>query len=158
MKTTERIPRVSTVTTLRNLIPLTIVCAALVAFGCGGAKNRVQKPPEAPQYASIRAACLEHKKSKDNGELQVPIEREAQALGMLVDCWQSAEYAKKELAKAAVTIQEIRDTSEVDYQVSETRRLDAEARAEKHRRHFWYAVGAGVVAAVLGIIVGGLAF
>jgi len=140
------------------ILAVSIAAVALVAFGCGGTRNRVQPPPEAPQYASIRAACLEHKKSKDNGELQVPIEREAQVLGMLVDCWQSAEYAKKELAKAAVTIQEIRDTAAVDYQVSETRRLDAEAQAEKHRRHFWYAVAVGAVVAALAFGVGAIAF
>ena len=137
---------------------LTIILSLSVAFGCGGTKNRVRKLPEAPQYEAIKAACLEHKKSKDNGELKVPIEREARALRMLAKTWGNYEYAKKEQQKMAIKFNAQVRASKVDLQVSETRRYDAEAQAAKHRRHFWIAVAVGAAAAALAFGVGAIAF
>jgi len=137
---------------------LTIAYLALVASGCGIKKNRVQPVPEPPQKAAIESAIQSYENHKKNGDVAVPIGEYKDSLRMLAKTWGNYEYAKKEQAKMAVKFEAQVKASKVDLQVSETQRADAEAMAEKHRRHFWYAVGAGVVAAVLGIIVGGLAF
>ena len=139
------------------ILAATIAHFALVALGCGGKKNRVRTVPDPPQYASIKAACLEHKKSKDNGDKQVPIEREQDALRMLVDSWENYEYAKKEMAKQAVTIMEIRTIAAVDLEVAAGQVQKAQAERDRYKAQRWYFLGGGVAAGVVMAILVGLA-
>lgn len=140
------------------LMVLTIISLALVASGCGGAGKTIHPAPEPPQKAAIESAIQDYKKAKESGAVMVPLETHRLALRMLAKTWGSYEYARKELAKMAVTLVENQSVAAVDLQVKEGQRADAEARADRNARHFWYAVAGGLLLGVLGFVAGAIAF
>ena len=139
-------------------IALMIVLSLSVAFGCATKKNRVQTLPEPPQRAAIESAIQDYENHKENNDISIPISEYRDCLRMLAKTWGNYEYARKELAKAAVEIDKIRTIAAVDLEVMEGQVQKAQAERDKHRRHFWYAVGAGVVATALGFLIGAVAF
>lgn len=134
------------------------IALTLCLVGCTKRPSETQRVPPPPEKARIQAAIDSYKKHKQSGDVTAPLTELRDSLRMLAKTWGNYEYARKEQQKMAIKFDAQVKASRVDLQVSETQRVDAEARAEKHRRDFWIAVAAGAAVALISFGVGVLAF
>ena len=114
--------------------------------------------PPPPEKARIEALIVSYEKAKESGADTAPLETLRLTLRMLAKTWGNYEYARKELAKAAVDIQEARQLGAVDRAEMQGRVNTEAARADKNARWITYTLIGGLVLSGLTFGIGALAF
>lgn len=130
---------------------LAIISLALVAFGCGSARNRVLDSPKAPDKAPTEEMIKLCDNLPETMEVKCPINVFLKGLYNFADLWEYSQKCKARL-EAAESFGEV-DRAELQGQVNEQA-----SRADRNARIAWVVAAAGLVLTVVGFVVGAVAF
>ena len=127
------------------------VSLALCLAGCPHRVDRapVDSPP--PSKAPTEALIDSCENVVETQEVRCPLQVFLKGVYNFADLW---EYSQK-CGKKLTACQKFGAVDRAELQGEINREA---ARADKNARHFWWAVGAGLVLTVVGFVVGAVAF
>jgi len=129
-----------------------LILAAVAALGAAGCARKEIRPSTMPPASKARIEALIDLalQLRENKIEVVPYEVFKQSVLVSIDIWESYAICvvdREELVQlASINLAEMQG------------KLNAQtARADKNARHFWWAVGGGIVSSILSLLVGALA-
>ena len=130
-----------------------VVAASFVLWGvgCAHSPRKVVDPTYTPSKAPTEALIDSCENVVETQEVRCPLQVFLKGVYNFADLW---EYSQK-CGKKLTACQKFGAVDRAELQGEINREA---ARADKNARHFWWAVGAGLVLTVVGFVVGAVAF